>query len=188
MPGPAGAGDRERMTTCDPGGCAGLCTEAGLAAAYAEHHQALVARARRIVVDPHLAEEVTQEAFTRAWRACGRFDPRHGPLRPWLLTITANVAKDHVKARVRRPVAVHEDLAAGASAVDGGLDRVLTRADLVEALGVLSTEHRDALVHTFLLDRPGSEVAERLGIKRETLRTRIHYALRRLRAELEPAC
>jgi RNA polymerase sigma-70 factor, ECF subfamily len=174
------------MDMCHPDGCAGLCTEAGLAAAYADHHRALVARARRLVVDPHLADEAAQEAFTRAWRACSRFDPRRGPLRPWLLAITANVAKDYVKARVRRPTAIRDDLA-GLPAIDGGLDRVLVRADLVEALGTLSNEHRDALVHTFLLDRPSVEVARQLGIKRETLRSRVHYALRRLRAELEPA-
>jgi RNA polymerase sigma-70 factor (ECF subfamily) len=187
MPEPAIAADGGAMTTCHPDGCAGLCTEAGLSAAFAEHHQALVARARRMVVDPHLAEEVAQEAFTRAWRACHRFDPRRGPLRPWLLAITANVAKDRVKARVRRPAVTRADLADRHTAVDGGLDRVLVRAALVEALGTLSTEHRDALVHTYLLDRPSLEVAEQLGIKRETLRTRVHYALHRLRAELEPA-
>jgi RNA polymerase sigma-70 factor (ECF subfamily) len=176
------------MTTCHADGCAGLCGEAGLTAAYAEHHGAMVARARRVVVDHHLAEEVAQEAFTRAWRACPRFDPRRGPLRPWLLVITANVAKDRVKARVRRPVAVRDDLVDRPVAVDGGLDRVLVRADLVEALGTLSNEHRDALVHTYLLDRPSLEAAQHLGIERGTLRTRVHYALRRLRAELEPAC
>src|SRR5256884_3731989 len=48
--------------------CAGLCTEQGLAAAHAAYHARLLARARRIVVDPDLAEDVVQEAFLRAWR------------------------------------------------------------------------------------------------------------------------
>ena len=83
--------------------CAGLCTEHGMAAAYAAYHARLLARARRIVADPDLAEDVVQEAFLRAWRACATFDPAGGPLVNWLLAITANAAIDMVKARLRRP-------------------------------------------------------------------------------------
>jgi len=83
--------------------CAGLCTEPGLAAAHAAYHARLLARARRIVVDPDLAEDVVQEAFLRAWRACGSFNPEGGPMVNWLLVITARTAIDMVKARVRRP-------------------------------------------------------------------------------------
>ena len=77
-------------------GCADLCTEQGLAAAHAAYHVRLLARARRIVVDPDLAEDVVQEAFLRAWRACASFDPAGGPLVNWLLVITANTAFDMV--------------------------------------------------------------------------------------------
>src|SRR5712664_2639833 len=89
--------------TCSPDGCARLCTEHGMAAAHAAHHGRMLARARRIVVDPDLAEDAVQEAFVRAWRACPSFDPAGGPLVNWLLVITANTAIDMVKARVRRP-------------------------------------------------------------------------------------
>jgi RNA polymerase sigma-70 factor, ECF subfamily len=87
---------------CNPDGCAGLCTQHGMAAAHAAYHARMLARARRIVVDPDLAEDVAQEAFLRAWRACSSFDPAGGPLVNWLLVITANTAIDMVKARVRR--------------------------------------------------------------------------------------
>src|SRR5690348_9796586 len=84
-------------------GCAGLCTEQGMAAAHAAYHARMLGRARRIVIDPDLAEDVVQEAFLRAWRACASFDPAGGPMVNWLLVITANTAIDMVKARVRRP-------------------------------------------------------------------------------------
>src|SRR6516162_1366401 len=89
--------------TCSPDGCAQLCAEHGMSAAHAAYHDRMLARARRIVVDPDLAEDVVQEAFLRAWRACSSFDPSGGPLVNWLLVITANTAIDMVKARVRRP-------------------------------------------------------------------------------------
>src|SRR4051794_24239895 len=170
------------MITCRPDGCAGLCTGDGLAAAYAAYHRRLLARARRIVVDPGLAEEAVQEAFTRAWRACGSFDPADGPLVPWLLTITANVAKDLVKARQRRPPLAPATAveSAGGPGV-GEIDRVVLRAQLRAALAGISELHRSAVVETILRDRPYVDVAREHGIKAATLRTRVHYALRRLR-------
>ena len=169
---------------CRSDGCALLCTEEGLAAAYAAHGPRALARARRIVVDPHLAEEVVQEAFTRAWRSCSTFDPSAGPVASWLVAITANVAVDMVRARVRRPpvVAVEpRDEAAGHSVA---MDLVLVRAELRNALAQISEDHRRAVLETIVLDRPYRDVAGELGINVGTLRTRVHYALRRLREVL----
>jgi len=159
-----------------------------MAAAHAEYHARLLARARRIVVDPDLAEDVVQEAFLRAWRACSSFDPAGGPLVNWLLVITANTAIDMVKARVRRP-----PLASGSDhqdAPEAGLsdiDRFILRSQLRQALSGVRPHHRDAVVETVLRDRPYAEVATELGITPATLRTRVHYGLRRLRCLLETA-
>jgi len=172
--------------TCHPDGCAQLCTEHGVAAAHAAYHARMLARARRIVVDPDLAEDVVQEAFLRAWRACSSFDPAGGPLVNWLLVITANTAVDMVKARVRRP-----PLASGPDQENvpapglGDIDRVILRAQLRQALSRLGAHHREALVETVLRDRRHADVAAELGVSPGTLRTRVHYALRRLRSVLE---
>ena len=171
---------------CNPDGCAWLCTEHGMAAAHAEYHARMLARARRIVVDPNLAEDVVQEAFLRAWRACSSFDPAGGPLVNWLLVITGNSAIDMVKARVRRaPMAsppAHEN---APTAGLGDIDLVILRSQLRHALSSLGAHHRDAVVETVLRDRPHAEVAAELGVPPGTLRTRVHYALRRLRSFLE---
>jgi len=102
--------------------------------------------------------------------------------------ICVNIARDYVRARVRRPTTALGDPGVRPAPGDGGVERVLARAELTEALGTLSAEHREAVVQTFLLDRPYAEVAERLGIRQGTLRSRLHYALLRLRAEMQPAC
>ena len=52
-----------------------------------------------ITRDRGLAEEVAQEAFLRAWRAAGSYDPARGSVVTWLLTITRNLAIDAVRAR-----------------------------------------------------------------------------------------
>lgn len=169
---------------CRTGGCAGLCTDEGMAAAHARYRGRLLARARRVVVDPALADDAVQEAFVRAWRACASFDPATGPLVNWLLVITGNVAIDMVKARTRRPPvasAVADDVAPGTT---GDIDRVILRAQLREALSRIGARHRQVVVETIVRDRPYTEVAAELGVPAATLRTRVHHALRRLRAEL----
>jgi len=172
--------------TCHPDGCAQLCTERGMAAAHAAYHARLLARARRIVVDPDLAEDVVQEAFLRAWRACASFDPAGGPLVNWLLVITGNAAIDMVKARVRRPALGADPDQENVPATGlGDIDRVLLRAQLRQALSSLGAHHRVAVVETVLRGRPHADVAAELGVPPGTLRTRVHYALRRLRQVLE---
>ena len=71
------------------------------AAAFIRRHQRRVfGLALAVVGDPVLAEDVAQEAFARAWRHAGAYDPRRGSVPTWLLTITRNLAID--AARLRR--------------------------------------------------------------------------------------
>jgi RNA polymerase sigma-70 factor (ECF subfamily) len=172
--------------TCSPEGCAQLCTEHGMAAAHAAYHTRMLARARRIVVDPSLAEDVVQEAFIRSWRACSAFDPTGGPLVNWLLVITANTAIDMVKARTRRPPLASASAGENAPAAGiDGIDLLVLRSALRHALSSIEAHHRVAVVETVLRDRPRADVAAELGIAPGTLRTRVHYGLRRLRGVLE---
>jgi RNA polymerase sigma-70 factor (ECF subfamily) len=171
---------------CGTGGCAQLCTEHGMAAAHAAYHARMLARARRIVVDPALAEDAVQEAFLRAWRACSSFDPVGGPLVNWLLVITANTAIDMVKARTRRPPLAPAAAAENAPAAGiNDIDLLILRSQLRHALSSIEGHHRTAVVETVLRDRPHADVAAELGIAPGTLRTRVHYGLRRLRCVLE---
>jgi len=132
-----------------------------------------------------------QEALLRGWRACASFDPAGGPLLNWLLVITRNVAVDLVKARLRRPAvssASHPDTAQSGAAPSSGIsemDLLLLRAQLRDALTQLDAHHRAAVVETILRDRATVEVAAELSIPAGTVRTRVHYGLRRLRGLLE---
>src|SRR5262245_56186570 len=101
-----------------------------LTRAFVEHHPRLLARARRLGVDQPTAEEVVQEAFLRAWRAAGRFDPAAGPILPWLLAITTNVAKDVVRARARRSVVLVDDVEQFGGVTDGDIEQLSLRDEL----------------------------------------------------------
>jgi RNA polymerase sigma factor (sigma-70 family) len=174
---------------------------AGLAAGDQEAASAFVRRferrvyglARTIVFDSRAAEDVAQEAFVRAWRHAGAYDPRRGSVIGWLLTITRNLAIDAV--RVRRPLAFDPTTLVG-------LDRVSDErephqlaelsddtARLRAALAGLPEEQRRAIVLSGLLGYTAREVGETEGIPLGTAKTRIRAALIRLRAALieEPA-
>src|SRR3954449_13343856 len=77
-------------------------------------HQDIAFRTAMLITqDAAEAEEAAQDAFVKAWRALGRF--RTGePLRPWLLTIVANEARNRRRSAGRRTA-----LAIRAAAPDG---------------------------------------------------------------------
>jgi RNA polymerase sigma-70 factor (ECF subfamily) len=134
------------------------------------------------------AEEAAQDGFVKAYRALGRFR-RGAPLRPWLLRIVANEARNKRRAAGRR-----DALALRAAAQDRPGDAVPSpeaallehesRERLLTAIERLSEEHRDAIACRYLLELSEEETAAALSIRRGTVKSRVARALERLRAEL----
>jgi RNA polymerase sigma-70 factor, ECF subfamily len=151
----------------------------------------------RLVSDRGLAEEAVQETFLRAWRAANQWDPAAGSIRTWMYAIARNVCIDLLRSRSRRfGVESHRELGedqrrAGSDHnkrdgyEDAGFDSVMSSWMLEEALRRITPEQRDALVLTYVRDRPYSEIATVLGIPESTLRTRVFYGLKSLRKVLE---
>ena len=172
---------------CRPAGCAGLCTDRTLLVIYRANYGPLLRQARAILGDSGLAEEVVQETFVRAWRACSAFDPHGSPMLVWLSVILRRLALDRMRSRGRRPGmarSVPDNDAMGPPQPDG-VELLLLRALLRDALARLHDDHRTALVETIMLDRPYDEVAAELGIPVGTVKSRTHYALHRMRRILE---
>ena len=134
------------------------------------------------------AEEAAQDGFVKAYRALRRFR-RGSPLKPWLLRIVANEARNRRRAAGRR-----EALALRAAAQDRPGDAVPSpeaallesesRARLLAAIERLSDDHRDAVACRYLLELSEDETAAALGIRRGTVKSRLARALERLREEL----
>jgi RNA polymerase sigma-70 factor (ECF subfamily) len=150
------------------------------------HAAALLAWARRRTADPGEAEEVVQETLVRAWRKQHQFDPARGSERAWLFGIARNVAADRGRRESRRlrlvpTVRSHDE------PVDPmpDLDRVVEQSLVRDALLALSSEHRAVLVEAYFRGCTVREVAERLAVPEGTVKSRLFYGLRSLRAELE---
>jgi RNA polymerase sigma factor (sigma-70 family) len=135
------------------------------------------------------AEEAAQDGFVKAYRALGRFR-RGAPLRPWLLRIVANEARNRRRTAGRR-----EALALRAAAADRPGDAVPSpeaallagesRTRLLEAVNALSEEHRLAVACRYFLELTEEETAAALGVRRGTVKSRLARALARLREDLE---
>ena len=144
--------------------------------------------ARTIVFDERAAEDIAQEAFVRAWKHAGAYDPRRGSVVGWLLTITRNLSIDAVRVRV--PVAIDPAALLGydaASSERGPVDHAELADDrerLRAALARLPEEQSRAVVLAGLLGYTAREVGEIEDIPLGTAKTRIRTALLRLRAAL----
>jgi RNA polymerase sigma-70 factor (ECF subfamily) len=68
---------------------------------YAQHHAVVFGYLRARVLDSHDAEDLCQEAFLRAFAALERYDPSRD-VRPWLLGISRNVLREHIRRVGRR--------------------------------------------------------------------------------------
>jgi RNA polymerase sigma-70 factor, ECF subfamily len=134
------------------------------------------------------AEDAVQAGLVKAWRALPRFR-RGSPLRPWLLAIVANEARNRRRAAGRREGlalrAAHELPSGGAApSPEGRLLAAEERAELLAALGRLREEDRDVLSCRYLLELGEEETAQVLSLRRGTVKSRTSRALERLRAEL----
>jgi len=145
--------------------------------------------ARTIVANPHDAEEVAQDAFLRAWRYAGGYDPRRGTVLTWLLTIVRNVAIDRTRLRSAEPLdpevlASKLQLESAREGREEG-SQLAEREHLREALAVLPVEQRRALLLTAYFGRTARELAELEGVPLGTAKTRIRSAMIRLRDRME---
>ena len=154
-----------------------------LAHAYDSHASSMMGFAVNAVRDRTLAEDCVQETFLRAWRARHTFDSAKGPLRPWLFAIERNVITDVLRSSARRPsitVGVENDMIEPDSAA-----ATVERLRVVEALAVLSPEHRQVVVAVHLIGSSYADLSASTGISVSTLRTRAFYALRAMRNHLD---
>ena len=135
------------------------------------------------------AEDAAQEGFVKAFRALGRFR-RGAPLRPWLLQIVANEARNRRRSSGRRDALALRAAAAeapsggAAPSPEGAVVAAERRESLVAALGRLRDDDREVLGCRYLLELSEEETGAALGLRRGTVKSRTARALERLRAEL----
>ncbi len=142
-----------------------------------------LAVARRILRDRDLAEDATQQALLAIWQDLPQLrDPARFDAWSYRLLVRACYAE----SRRERRWAPNLHLLPGDEPItDDGLSSVVDRDQLEGGFRRLSIDHRTVVVLHHYLDLPLERVAEILGIPTGTAHSRLHHAMRGLRAALE---
>jgi RNA polymerase sigma-70 factor, ECF subfamily len=142
----------------------------------------LHAVAHRILRDTDLAEDATQQALLNVWRDLPQLrDPARFDAWSYRLLVRACYAE----ARRTRSASNLRLLPADEPMGADGMSLVIDRDQLERGFRRLSIDHRAVVVLHHYLDLPLSEVAETLGVPEGTVRSRLHHAMRGLRAALD---
>lgn len=142
-----------------------------------------LALAYALLRDRTEAEDAVQEALLRAWRKRLQFQDRGSGPRSWILTIVANECRDRLRSRWWH-VGRHADLTV-IDAERGAESRAVFRVDLERALRQLTPPQHAALLLTYQMDLSQAEIAEILGIRVGTVKSRVNRALTILRAAMQ---
>lgn len=141
-------------------------------------HQSVVYRAACLILrDEHAAEDVAQETFLRAARAADRLPPE-GEVRPWLYRIAVNLALTRLRSRRREHQALERLASMPQSGQSGDelFEHRMRRVVVAEALQRLPDRLRVPVILRYYLDLPEEEIARSLGIRRGTVKSRLHSA------------
>jgi len=143
----------------------------------------LHAVAHRILRDVELAEDATQQALLSIWRDLPQLrDPARFEAWAYRLLVRACYAQGRVERRWGPNIRL---LPSHEIADAERLGSVVDRDQLERGFRRLSVEHRTVVVLHHYLDLPLERIAETLGVPIGTVRSRLHYAMRGLRAALD---
>lgn len=168
--------------------------DAGFACVVRAHERIVYSVALQLTRGPADAEDLASDAFLRAYRALRTYDAqRIGELRlrPWLLTIVRNTARNAARDAGRRPPPPPaldrggpDTRVSAEPGVEEQAERGEVQRELRAALALLPAVQRMAVVLRHVVDLPTTEVAEILGCPEGTAKSHISRGLRRLRALL----
>ncbi len=168
--------DEELMTLVARG------DERALGALVERHAGRMHAHLVRMTGSGEDAEDLLQETWLRVARAARSFEPGRA-VRPWLLGIASNLARDlHRRRAVRRRFAseAHDESEPAPA-------RPLETLALRDRVGRLPDRLREVLWLRYHEDLSEAEMAEALGIPRGTVKSRLHGAIRELKRGWEDA-
>ncbi|MGI9642243.1 MAG: RNA polymerase sigma factor [Acidimicrobiia bacterium] len=151
----------------------------------AAHHGEMHRICAFVCRDQAMAEDAVQAAWVIAWR---KLDSVREPerLRPWLVTVAVNEAKQLMRKRKRRS---EIEVVADASAEPGGVDPAtgLDSMAVREAMAHLDPDDRALLAMRYVGGFDSTELAAAIGLSPPGTRARLSRLLARLRQDLTDA-
>lgn len=154
-----------------------------LAALYDRHAAAMLGLGLKLLRDRGEAQEILHDVFLEAWRRAGDYDPARGSARTWLMLRMRSRCLDRLKSAGRsRTAAVGDDMERYLGAAPAKAAALADAARVHGALAALPTEQRAVLELGYFAGMSCSEIAEHLSIPIGTVKSRLHAAMKKLRA------
>ena len=153
------------------------------------YQRRLFALVLMMVREPSGAEEVTQDAFVRAYKNMDAYEPSR-PFYPWLASIAVRLAQNWLRSHgrtIRREGTALENVA------EPGMDPVALTTliidersqDLWKAVAALPSGERTAVALYYRDQLPVTDIARALGVTTGTIKTLLFRARRHLRERLQ---
>lgn len=149
------------------------------------YQQSVFNLAYRMLGDSYEAEDASQEAFLRAYRNLHRYDTERS-FKTWLLTITSNHCIDRIRRRRLQKLSLDEMLPShpALASHDPGPEAVTIsnerRDGFQEMLEELSPKYRAVVILHYWYEMSCTEIAEALGTREGTVKSRLFRARRTL--------
>lgn len=158
---------------------------------YTRYGRLVFSLALRVVGDPGVAEDLSQEVFLQVWQNAAVYRPERGKVITWMTSITRYRAIDRLRRSSARPPI--QDLG------ESGLESIPSQSELApeevvslgqqrnqvrEALKELPDEQRQVLLLAFFSGHSHSEIAEELDLPLGTVKTRIRLGMQKMRVSL----
>jgi RNA polymerase sigma-70 factor (ECF subfamily) len=162
------------------------------------HRKAVYNFVLRYVGDKETAEDLLQETFMRVIKGADAYK-RQAKFTTWLYTIARNLCVDQTRRRKHRrhasldaPMAADDDSGTLLDVIPSkemGSDRKSVNkqlyAKLQGAISALSEEQREVFLMREFLDMPFKQIADVVGVPENTVKSRMRYALEKLRLDLD---
>ncbi len=142
--------------------------------------------AMSITKDPSAAEEIVVDTFSRAHRAIERLEPDDS-LRPWLYRVAINLSYNRQPRKGLTFSSLEDgaaDLPADGESPSEAAERGERRRVVLECVDTLGPKHKVVVVLYYLNSLNLAEIAEIVEVPVGTVKSRLHYALRKLRVQL----
>jgi RNA polymerase sigma factor (sigma-70 family) len=151
---------------------------------YRESRDDVYAYVAGLLRDRSAAEEVTSQAFERAWRKRRQLNRRRGTPRAWLFGIARNAALDELRRRSR--LAPARESEKPSPIADPG-EAAVDRAALQQGLDSLNGRERELVALKFFAGLSNAEIASVIRTSETNAGTRLHRVIETLRRSIDEA-
>lgn len=151
------------------------------------HQEPVFRLAYLFLKDADEAKDIAQETFLRAYRMLRRYDSSR-PLRPWLLSIAANLARNRIRSAGRYLAALVRSYRAAPPQALNPEEKSSQHLDaqtLWKAIQRLESSDQQLIYLRFFLGLSVAETAQAMMVAEGTVKSRLNRALTRLRTIIQ---